>query len=154
MRWTPQNLFWLTGSSSYKFMSTAKECTYRDKSTSVSGLDSMHHRRVIRLLMVTFSFTGSQGSLSSFELDFPKERRESKFPMVTTPFNFIILCFFFTSIQIKLLFWPKPKFHGEKDNSKPSAVNPAFSQKCRGLEFSRTWNARTLFASSIGHEFK
>ena len=30
--------------------------------------------------------------------NFPKTMGEGKFPMVTTPFNFIILCVFFNSI--------------------------------------------------------
>ena len=36
--------------------------------------------------------------VSSLGVDFPKKMGEGKFPMVTTPFNFIILCVFFTSI--------------------------------------------------------
>ena len=48
-------------------------------------------------------------------------------------------------------FRTKPKFDGEKDNSKLSAVNPALNQKCRALEYDQIWNARNLFASSIGH---
>ena len=62
----------------------------------------MHHRRVTRLLIVTFLFTGSPSSL--FRVDLSKKRREIKSSMITTPFDFIILCVFFTSIQIKLLF--------------------------------------------------
>ena len=48
--------------------------------------------------MTHFSFTGSRMRVSSFGVDFPKIMGEGKFPMVTTPFNFIILCVFFTSI--------------------------------------------------------
>ena len=59
----------------------------------------MHHRLATRFLWCIFSFTGSQASLNSLRLDFPKERTEGVSPIVTTPFNFIILCAFFTSIQ-------------------------------------------------------
>ena len=112
----------------------------------------MHHRRVTRLLIVTFLFRGSPSSL--FRVDLSKKRREIKSSMITTPFDFIILCVFFTSIQIKLPFDQNLNFNDEKDNSKLSAVNPALNQKCRALEFDRIWNARNLFTSSIGHEFK
>ena len=112
----------------------------------------MYHKRATRLLWCIFSLAEGQKSSTSIEIDcVPKETGEGKSPMVTTPFDFIILCVFFTSIQIKLPFDQNLNFNDEKDNSKPSAVNPALNQKCRALEFDRIWNARNLFASSIGH---
>ena len=111
----------------------------------------MYHKRATRLLWCIFSFAEGQTSSTSIKIDFPIEREGGKSPVTTTPFNFIILCVFFTSIQIKLPFDQNLNFNDEKDNSKPSAVNPALNQKCRALEFDRIWNARNLFASSIGH---
>ena len=113
----------------------------------------MYHKRATRLLWCIFSFAGRRKSSTSIEVDFPIETGEGKSPMITTPFDFIILCVFFTSIQIKLPFDQNLNFNDEKDNSKPSAVNPALNQKFRALEFDRMWNARNLFASLISHEF-
>ena len=113
----------------------------------------MYHKRATRLLWCIFSFAEGQTSSTSIKIDFPIEREGGKSPVITTPFNFIILCVFFTSIQIKLPFDQNLNLNDEKDNSKPSAVNPALNQKCRALEFDRMWNARNLFASLIGHEF-
>ena len=64
----------------------------------------MHHRRATRFLWCIFSFTESFRRTSPLDLDFPKATKEGKSPVITTPFNFKILCVFFTSIQIKLLF--------------------------------------------------
>ena len=68
--------------------------------------ETMHHRLATRFLWCIFSFTGTKVSLRSFRLDFPKERTESKSLMVTTPFNFIILCAFFTFFQYLQLLPP------------------------------------------------
>ena len=106
----------------------------------------MYHKRATRLLWCIFSFADRQKNSTSVK----EETREGKSPMVTTPFDFIILCVFLTSIQIKLPFDQNLNFNDEKDNSKLSAVNPALNQKCRALEFDRIWNARNLFASSLG----
>ena len=103
--------------------------------------------------MVYFFIRRKAEELNFIEVDFPIETGEGKSPMITTPFDYIILCVFFTSIQIKLPFDQNLNLNDEKDNSKPSAVNPALNQKCRALEFDRMWNARNLFASLIGHEF-
>ena len=111
----------------------------------------MYHKRATRLLWCIFSFAEGQTSSTSIKIDFPIEREGGKSPVITTPFDFIILCVFLTSIQIKLPFDQNLNFNDEKDNSKLSAVNPALNQKCRALEFDRIWNARNLFASSIGH---
>ena len=111
----------------------------------------MYHKRATRLLWCIFSFAEGQTSSTSIDIHFPIETGEGKSPMVTTPFDFIILCVFFTSIQIKLPFDQNLNFNDEKDNSKLSAVNPALNQKCRALELDRIWNARNLFASSIDH---
>ena len=91
----------------------------------------MYHKRATRLLWCIFSFTERQKNSTSVKVETP--------------------CVFFTSIQIKLPFDQNLNFNDEKDNSKPSAVNPALNQKCCALEFDRIWNARNLFASSIGH---
>ena len=107
----------------------------------------MYHKRATRLLWCIFSFAERQKNSTSVK----EETREGKSPMITTPFDFIILCVFLTSIQIKLLFDQNLNFNDEKDDIKLSAVNPALNQKCRALEFDRIWNARNLFASSLGH---
>ena len=91
----------------------------------------MYHKRATRLLWCIFSFAERQKNSTSVKV----EKGEGKSPMITTPFDFIILCVFFTSIQVKLPFDQNLNFNDKKDNSKLSAVNPALNQKCRALEF-------------------
>ena len=80
----------------------------------------MYHKRATRLLWCIFSFAERQTSLTSVAVG----TGEGKSPMITTPFDFIVLCVFFTSIQIKLPFDRNLNFNDEKDNGKPSAINP------------------------------
>ena len=77
----------------------------------------MHHRRATRLLMVTFLFTGSQRSLSSIGLDFPKvksERKNRKIekssamcdwnPLLCHPLGSFMICYEWRDVTCKI--WP------------------------------------------------